>query len=116
MSLMRFWATVGSPVSRSRVYTTPVFPGMPVITLRTSPARNRGLIQLMASRSGATTVSTSSRSNGWSMSQWSIQVLVIPAHLAGVGVERNRRVVVEVLEVRASQQNVGAGEVTDVPT
>ena len=73
---MTFWATVGvahrnSPVSRSNVYTKPVLPGMPVITFRTSPGSMRGLIQLTASGSGATAVSTRMRSKGWSRSQWS---------------------------------------------
>ena len=58
ISLITFCATVGvaqrnSPVSRSSVYTTPVFPGIPVTTLRTSLGRSRGLTQETASASGA---------------------------------------------------------------
>ena len=43
-------------------------------------------------------------------------VLVVPDDLAGVGVERERRVVVQVLLVVAARMNFGAGIVTDVPT
>ena len=42
----------------------PVLPGMPVITLRRSPGFKRGLIHVTSLGSGATAVSTSSRSNG----------------------------------------------------
>ena len=44
-------------------------------------------------------------------------VLVVPDDLAGVGVERQRRVVVEVRACRCRRaMNFGAGIVTDVPT
>ena len=74
--LMTFCITVGraqrnSPVCRSSVYTTPVLPGTPVITLRRSPGLIFGLIQATSRAFGATGVSTSSLSNGWSRSQWS---------------------------------------------
>ena len=49
----------------------PVLPGMPVSTRRSSPGSMRGLIQLTAAALGRTAVSTSSRSKGWSRSQWS---------------------------------------------
>ncbi len=47
----------------------PVLPGAPVITLRTSPGFSLGLIQGTEAGSGATWVSTSSRSKVWSKSQ-----------------------------------------------
>ena len=67
MWVMTFCAVVGvaqrnSPVARSSVYTTPVLPGMPVITRYTSPRRSRGLIQETCSGSGVIAVSTSRRS------------------------------------------------------
>jgi hypothetical protein len=43
-------------------------------------------------------------------------VLVVPDDLAGVDVERERRVVVEVLASLPPSMNFGAGIVTDVPT
>ena len=69
MPLTTFWVMVGvahrnSPVSRSRVQTMPVLPGMPVSTRRSSPGSMRGLIQLTAAAFGRTAVSTRSRSKG----------------------------------------------------
>src|SRR5688572_16175285 len=69
MLLMTFCITVGrahrnSPVRRSSVYTSPVLPGMPVTTLRLSAGLMRGLIHGTSFGSGATAVSTRSRSNG----------------------------------------------------
>ena len=43
-------------------------------------------------------------------------VLVVPDDLSGVGVERERGVVVEVREVVARERELGAGMVTEVPT
>ena len=64
------------------------------------------MIQATASASGATAVSTSRRSNGWSRSQSSFQVLVVPDDLAGVGVEREGRVVVQVREVGPAEHEL----------
>jgi len=64
-----FCITVGraqrnSPVRRSSVYTMPVLPGMPVMTLRRSPGLIFGLIHATSFASGVIAVSTSSRSKG----------------------------------------------------
>src|SRR5262245_17456804 len=55
--LTTFCITVGraqrnSPVRRSSVYTMPVLPGIPVITLRRSPGLIFGLIQATSLASG----------------------------------------------------------------
>ena len=42
-------------------------------------------------------------------------VLVVPDRLAGLGAQRERGVVVQVLLVVAASMNFGAGAVTDVP-
>ena len=106
MPQMSFCATVGvaqrnSFVAQSSVYATPVFPGTPVITLRSSPARSRGLIQLV-SRVGRDHRVDEQALEGMVHVPVVVQV-VVPANLAGVGVERERRVMVEVLPVRASE-------------
>ena len=77
------------------------------MTRRTSPGRSRGLIQSTASGSGATAVSSSIRSNGWSRSQWSFRCWVVPDDLAGVGVEGEGRVVVQVRDVGAAEHELG---------
>ncbi len=42
-------------------------------------------------------------------------VLVVPDNLSGIGVQRQRAVVVEICLVVTTSMNLGAGEVTDVP-
>ena len=45
-----------------------------------------------------------------------IEVLVVPANIASVGIDGQRRVVVQVPELRAAEHEFWAGDVTEVPT
>ena len=94
----------------------PVLPGMPVNARRSSPGRMRGLIQATADGSGGTAVSTSSRSKRVVEVPVVVQMLVVPDALAGVAVQGERRVVVQVIRSVPPSMNLGGGEVTDVPT
>ena len=86
----------------------PVLPGMPVTTLRRSPGRSLGLIQVTCARIG--------RHGG--IDQQPLErmieipviddVLVIPDDLSGVGVQRQRRVVIEVLSCRCRRAGTWA--------
>ena len=88
----------------------PVLPGMPVMTLRRSPGLIFGLIHA--------TSFASRRDRG--LHEQPLErmieipviddVLVVPDDLAGVGVERERRVVIEVLLVVAAERELRRGD------
>ena len=80
-----------------------------MITLRTSPRSTRGLIQSTASGVRRHRGVDEQPFEGVVEIPVVVQVLVVPDDLAGVGVEGQRRVVVEVREVGAAEQELRGG-------
>ena len=89
---------------------------MPVITGRSSPGCRRGLIQATASGSGGDRGVDDQALEGMVDVPVVVQVLVVSSGSRRVGVEGQRRIVVQVRVLDAARRNFGAGEVTDVPT
>ena len=75
MSAMTFctlvgWAQRNAPVAASSAHTMPVLPGMPVTIFRRRPGAIEPLRH--STSPGETSVSTTSRANGWSRSHSSL--------------------------------------------
>ena len=79
----------------------PVLPGMPVRTLRRSPGFSFGLIQADLRRVGGYGGVDQDAFEGMIEIPMIDDVLVIPDDLAGVGVDGERAVVIEILFVVA---------------
>ena len=84
----------------------PVLPGMPVMTLRTSPERTRGLIHCTALRIGRDGRVDEQALERMVEVPVIDDVLEVPDDLARVRVDRERRVVVEVLLVVAAEHEL----------
>ena len=121
MWVITFWAMVGlahrnSPVSRSRVSTTPVLQG--------DAGHHRPLLaRLQAGVDPGDGVGVGGDRGvddqaleGMVDVPVVVQVLVVSSGSRRVGVEGQRRIVVQVRVLDAARRNFGAGEVTDVPT
>ena len=84
----------------------PVLPGMPVMTLRRSPGRTRGLIHLTADASGGRLRLDEQPFERMVEIPVIDDVLEVPDDLARLDVERERRVVIEVLLVVAAEHEL----------
>ena len=93
----------------------PVLPGIPVITFLVSPGRIVGLIQGTSSGLGDLGLNDHSFEDVISVRVVPGQVLELPDHLAGIRIDRERRVRVEQVGLSRAAQLLGRGAVTPVP-